>query len=82
MCLGVVLQTCSNTSKATVLSIDQENASLYTSTVAFFVGARIVVGFGITLALAPAPVLISELAHPKDRVVFTAMYNTVCLLPR
>jgi hypothetical protein len=45
--------------------------------VAFFVGARIVVGFGITLALAPGPVLISELAHPKDRVVFTAMYNTV-----
>ncbi|KAK1690068.1 general substrate transporter [Colletotrichum godetiae] len=33
-----------------------------------FIGGRIVVGFGITMALAAAPVLISELAHPRHRV--------------
>ncbi|QKD62881.2 general substrate transporter [Fusarium oxysporum Fo47] len=32
-----------------------------------FIGGRIIVGFGITLALAAAPVLISELAHPRHR---------------
>ncbi|KAE9374970.1 general substrate transporter [Stipitochalara longipes BDJ] len=41
-----------------------------------FVVGRIVVGFGITLALTAGPVLISELAHPRDRVLFTSLYNT------
>ncbi|KAH8812529.1 general substrate transporter [Xylogone sp. PMI_703] len=43
--------------------------------IGLFIGGRIVVGFGISLALAAAPVLISELAHPRHRVFFTAMYN-------
>ncbi|KAK1705276.1 general substrate transporter [Colletotrichum lupini] len=34
-----------------------------------FIGGRIVVGFGITMALAAAPVLISELAHPRHRAL-------------
>ena len=41
-----------------------------------FIGGRVVVGFGITLALAAAPVLISELAHPRHRVLFGSLYNT------
>ncbi|KAK1485817.1 hypothetical protein CABS01_13511 [Colletotrichum abscissum] len=41
-----------------------------------FIGGRIVVGFGITMALAAAPVLISELAHPRHRVLFGSLYNT------
>ncbi|KAJ4256060.1 hypothetical protein NW762_009134 [Fusarium torreyae] len=41
-----------------------------------FIGGRIIVGFGITLALAAAPVLISELAHPRHRVFFGSLYNT------
>lgn len=40
-----------------------------------FIAARVVIGFGISLALAAAPVLIAELAHPRHRVFFTAMYN-------
>ena len=44
------------------------------SHIGLFIGGRVVVGFGISLALAAAPVLISELAHPRHRV-FTAMYN-------
>lgn len=41
-----------------------------------FIGGRIVVGFGVTLALAAAPVLISELVHPRHRVLFGSLYNT------
>ncbi|KAF6829133.1 hypothetical protein CPLU01_08146 [Colletotrichum plurivorum] len=44
--------------------------------IGLFIGGRIVVGFGITLALAAAPVLISELAHPRHRVLFGSLYNT------
>ncbi|KAK1634855.1 hypothetical protein BDP81DRAFT_462605 [Colletotrichum phormii] len=40
------------------------------------IGGRIVVGFGITMAHAAAPVLISELAHPRHRVLFGSLYNT------
>ncbi|KAH8679289.1 general substrate transporter [Ilyonectria robusta] len=35
--------------------------------IGLFIGGRVVVGFGITLALAAAPILISELAHPRHR---------------
>ncbi|KAF4951585.1 hypothetical protein FGADI_7360 [Fusarium gaditjirri] len=41
-----------------------------------FIGGRIIVGFGITLALAAAPVLISELVHLRHRVLFGSLYNT------
>ncbi|CAH0043352.1 unnamed protein product [Clonostachys solani] len=46
------------------------------TTIAQFIGGRVIVGFGITLALAAAPVLISELAHPRHRVFFGSLYNT------
>jgi sugar porter (SP) family MFS transporter len=41
-----------------------------------FIVSRIVVGFGITLALTAGPVLISELVHPSHRVFVTALYAT------
>ncbi|CAG8093142.1 unnamed protein product [Penicillium salamii] len=44
--------------------------------IGLFIGGRVVVGFGITFALAAAPVLISELAHPRHRVFFGSLYNT------
>lgn len=40
-----------------------------------YIGGRVIIGFGISLALAAAPVLLSELAHPRHRVFFTAMFN-------
>ncbi len=45
------------------------------SAIGQFIAGRVVIGFGISLALAAAPVLISELAHPRHRVFFVAMYN-------
>ncbi|KAH7144257.1 general substrate transporter [Dactylonectria estremocensis] len=46
------------------------------TSIGLFIGGRVVVGFGITLALAAAPILISELAHPRHRVFFGSLYNT------
>ncbi|KAM0279984.1 hypothetical protein ACHAQH_004313 [Verticillium albo-atrum] len=46
------------------------------TSIGLFIGGRFVVGFGITLALAAAPILISELAHPRHRVFFGSLYNT------
>src|SRR5688572_12113498 len=46
------------------------------TSIGLFIGGRLIVGFGITLALAAAPVLISELAHPRHRVLFSSLYNT------
>ncbi|KAF7554990.1 hypothetical protein G7Z17_g2529 [Cylindrodendrum hubeiense] len=46
------------------------------TSIGLFIGGRVVVGFGITLALAAAPILISELAHPRHRVLFGSLYNT------
>ncbi|RSM06199.1 hypothetical protein CEP52_005812 [Fusarium oligoseptatum] len=51
-----------------ILGVVMQTAS---SSIGLFIGGRIVVGFGITLALAAGPVLISELAHPRHRVLFT-----------
>ncbi|KAH8804449.1 general substrate transporter [Xylogone sp. PMI_703] len=45
-----------------------------------FVAARIVLGFGVTIALTAAPILITELAHPRDRVTFTSLFNTTWYL--
>ncbi|EEU37845.1 uncharacterized protein NECHADRAFT_54845 [Fusarium vanettenii 77-13-4] len=47
-----------------ILGVIMQTAS---SSIGLFLGGRIVVGFGITLALAAGPVLISELAHPRHR---------------
>lgn len=45
------------------------------TSIGLFIGARVVIGFGISLALTAAPVLITELAHPRHRVFLVAMYN-------
>lgn len=43
--------------------------------IGLFIGGRVVIGFGISLALTAAPILLAELAHPRHRVFFSAMYN-------
>ena len=44
--------------------------------VAMFLISRFIIGFGLIFANAYAPVLIGELAHPKERQVVTSLYQT------
>jgi MFS family permease len=41
-----------------------------------FLISRFIIGFGLVFANTYAPVLIGELAHPKDRQVITSLYQT------
>ncbi|KAK2474602.1 hypothetical protein H9L39_14562 [Fusarium oxysporum f. sp. albedinis] len=41
-----------------------------------FLISRFIIGFGLVFANAYAPMLIGELAHPKERQVITSLYQT------
>ena len=41
-----------------------------------FIGARFLVGFGLSFASISAPVLLTELAFPTHRAPLTSLYNT------
>ncbi|KAL7279182.1 hypothetical protein ACG7TL_007022 [Trametes sanguinea] len=43
--------------------------------IGMFIGARGLIGFGLTFALNAAPLLITELAYPTQRGKLTSMYN-------
>ncbi|OCH94384.1 general substrate transporter [Obba rivulosa] len=45
------------------------------SSIGMFIGARGLIGFGLTFALNAAPLLITELAYPTQRGKLTSMYN-------
>ncbi|KAI0355806.1 hexose transporter [Trametes cingulata] len=48
--------------------------------VGMFIGARFLIGFGLTFAAAAAPVLITEIAYPTQRGPATSLYNTLWFL--
>ena len=48
--------------------------------VGMFIGARFLIGFGLTFAANAAPMLITEIAYPSQRGQATAMYNTLWYL--
>lgn len=41
-----------------------------------FIGARFLIGFGISIAQGAAPLLVTELAHMQHRAKITSLYNT------
>ncbi|VDB83240.1 unnamed protein product [Peniophora sp. CBMAI 1063] len=45
-----------------------------------FIGARFMIGFGVTFAAAASPLLVTELAYPSHRGKATSMYNTLWYL--
>nr|GAT49251.1 predicted protein [Mycena chlorophos] len=45
--------------------------------VGMFIGARFLVGFGLTFAFIGAPMLITELSYPKYRAPLTSVYNSL-----
>ncbi|KAH7916624.1 general substrate transporter [Hygrophoropsis aurantiaca] len=45
-----------------------------------FIGARFLIGFGLTFASNAAPLLVTEIAFPSHRAQSTALYNTMYFL--
>ncbi|KZT61892.1 hexose transporter [Calocera cornea HHB12733] len=46
-------------------------------TVGMFIGARFLLGFGLTFAANAAPMLVSEIAYPNQRAQLTSAYNSL-----
>jgi sugar porter (SP) family MFS transporter len=45
--------------------------------VGMFIGARFLVGFGLTFAASASPMLVAELSYPKYRAPLTSTYNSL-----
>ncbi|KAF8547609.1 MFS general substrate transporter [Imleria badia] len=50
-----------------------------TASVQMFIGARFMIGFGLTFTASAAPLLVTELAYPSHRGVLTSPYNSLWL---
>lgn len=48
----------------------------FSTSFAMFTGGKVLLGFGAFLQQVAAPVLVTELAHPKQRVTLSSLYNT------
>lgn len=48
----------------------------FSSSFRMFTAGKLLLGFGANLQQIGGPVLVTELAHPKQRVVLTSFYNT------
>ncbi|KAJ7237386.1 hypothetical protein C8J57DRAFT_1568496 [Mycena rebaudengoi] len=42
-----------------------------------FIGARLLIGFGLTFAANAAPMLVAEISYPKYRATLTSTYNSL-----
>ncbi|KAF9012535.1 general substrate transporter [Cyathus striatus] len=58
---------------ATVVQTASQNVHM-------FIGARWLIGFGLTFATTGSPMLISELAYPSQRGQLTSLYNSLWIL--
>jgi MFS family permease len=52
----------------------------FSKTLNVYIGGKIILGMGTSIVQMGAPVLITELSHPKERVRVTSLYNTSVLL--
>jgi sugar porter (SP) family MFS transporter len=55
---------------ATVLQTASQNVNM-------FIGARFLIGFGLTFAANAAPMLVSEISYPPYRAPLTSLYNSL-----
>jgi MFS family permease len=47
------------------------------TSVNMFIGARLMIGFGLTFAANAAPMLVTEVAYPPYRASMTSLYNSL-----
>lgn len=48
----------------------------FAATLPMFIGGKVIIGVGSTVVQLGAPVLVTELTHPKERAKVTTIYNT------
>lgn len=53
---------------------------LFATSLNMYIGGKIILGVGSSLIQMGAPVLVTELSHPKERVQITTFYNTSIVL--
>jgi len=68
VCLGAFIMV-----GATILQTASRNVGM-------FIGARFLIGFGLTFAASAAPVLVTEIAYPSQRGPATSLYNSLWFL--
>lgn len=59
-----------------VIVIGMAIMQTFSSSFHMFTGAKLLLGFGSNIQQIAAPALVTELAHPKQRVAITSLYNT------
>ncbi|KAL3486851.1 hypothetical protein BJX62DRAFT_246475 [Aspergillus germanicus] len=64
------------TALGSVIIIAGALIQFFATSLGMFIGGKIVLGFGSSLIQMGAPVLVTELSHPKERVQVTTFYNT------
>ncbi|KAH8691989.1 putative MFS hexose transporter [Talaromyces proteolyticus] len=68
------------TSLGSVVIIIGVFIEFFATSLNMYIGGKIVLGFGSSLIQMGAPVLVTELSHPKERVQITTFYNTSIVL--
>ncbi|KAF8520591.1 hexose transporter [Hysterangium stoloniferum] len=63
--LGAAIMTA-----ATIIQTASQNIGM-------FIGARFLIGFGLTFCANAAPLLVSEIAYPPQRAALTSSYNSL-----
>ena len=63
-----------------VIIIGSAIMQTFSTSLNMFIGAKIILGFGTSVVQMGAPVLITELSHPKERAIVTSLYNTSVVL--
>lgn len=81
ICLGGVIMVIGGVIQGvSVHSKDPRSAKTMTrwliQAVAMFLVARFIIGCGVVFANSFAPIIIGELAHPRQRSVLTSLYQT------
>lgn len=64
------------TAVGSVIIITGVLVEFFATSLNMYIGGKIVLGIGSSFIQMGAPVLVTELSHPKDRVQITTFYNT------
>ncbi|KAL1888283.1 hypothetical protein Sste5346_009675 [Sporothrix stenoceras] len=68
------------TAFGSVIIIAGALVELFATSLNMYIGGKIVLGVGSSIIQMGAPVLVTELSHPKERVRITTFYNTSIVL--